>query len=178
MTTLPDERPRELEGRLWSSTSSASRAAVATIVARVEILLLLELAAPPGGSVVLRMCSEPPCSARMPRERGSRAARGPLGPDGPEGRSGGTLGRMLVVRHDRDQDHRRNSSFTSRWPDGACSEVPHVYVGVCMVSVEPNVSCIHLGRVPSALASSSAVSSSPVASAEKRDLHKVVLYEG
>ena len=112
------------------------------------------------------LCSQPPCRARMSRERGSRAARGPFGPDGPDGRSGGTLGRMLVVRHDLDQDHRRISSFTSRWPDGACSEVPHVYVGVCMVSVEPNVSCIHLGRVLSALTSSSAVSSRPVASAE------------
>ena len=66
-------------------------------------------------------------------------------------------------------------AFDRAEADGACSEVPHVYVGVCMVSVEPNVSCIHLGRVPSASASSSAVSSHPVASAEKRDLCS---YEG
>ena len=112
------------------------------------------------------LCSEPPCSARMSRERGSRAARGPLGPAGPDGRSGGTLGRMIVVRHDLDQYHGLDIAFTSRWADGACSEVPHVYVGVCMMSVEPNVSCIHLGRVLSALTSSSAVSSRPVASAE------------
>ena len=46
-----------------------------------------------------------------------------------------------------------------------------MYVGVCIVSLEPNVSCIHLGRVLSALASSSAVSSRPVASAENRDLY-------
>ena len=82
---------------------------------------------------------------------------------------------MIVVRHDLDQYHGLDTAFTSRWADGACSEVPHVYVGVCMVSVEPNVSCIHLGRVPSALASSSAVSSHPVASAENSDLHS---YEG
>ena len=108
----------------------------------------------------------PACRASV----GSRAARGPCGPDGPEGRSGGTLGRMIVVRHDLDQYHGLDIAFTSRWADGACSEVPHVYVGVCMVSVEPNVSCIHLGRVPSASASSSAVSSRPVASAENSDL--------
>ena len=123
------------------------------------------------GSCALSPYVVPACRASV----GSRAARGPFGPDGPDGRSGGTLGRMLVVRHDLDQDHRRISSFTSRWPDGACSEVPHVYVGVCMVSVEPNVSCIHLGRVPSASASSSAVSSCPVASGEKSILHT---YEG
>ena len=69
----------------------------------------------------------------------------------------------------------RDIAFTSRWADGACSEVPHVYVGVCMVSVEPNVSCIHLGRVLSASASSSALSSRPVASGEKWILHP---YEG
>ena len=104
----------------------------------------------------------PACRASV----GSRAARGPCGPDGPEGRSGGTLGRMIVVRHDLDQYHGVESAFTSRWADSACSEVPHVYVGVCIVSLEPNVSCIHLGRVLSALTSSSAVSSRPVASAE------------
>ena len=171
MTTLPDERPRELEGRRWSSTSSASRAAVAAVVARVEITLLLELVAAPCAA----LCSEPLCSARMSRERGSRAARGLFGPDGPDGRSGGTLGRMLEVRHDLDQYHGLDIAFTRRWADGACSEVPHVYVGVCMLSVEPNVSCIHLGRVPSASASSSAVSSRPVASAEKCVLSQ---YEG
>ena len=44
--------------------------------------------------------------------------------------------------------------------------VPHTYVSVCMVSAEPDVSSIHLGRVLYALASSSAVSSRPVASGE------------
>ena len=40
-----------------------------------------------------------------------------------------------------------------------------------MVSVEPNVSCIHLGRVLSASASSCALSSRPVASGENGVLH-------
>ena len=172
MTTLPDQRLRVLEGRLWSSTSSASRAAVAAVVARVEITLLLELAAPPGGSVVL---PAPMSCPRMSRERGSRAARGPFGPDGPEGRSGGTLGRMLVVRHDRDQDHRRNSSFTSRCSHGPCSEVWGRRVSVCMVSAEPNVSCTHLGRVPCASATCAAHSARSVTSAENVDLY---MYEG
>ena len=44
-----------------------------------------------------------------------------------------------------------------------------------LISLEPNVSCIHLGRVLSALASSSAVSSRPVASAENVELRD---YEG
>ena len=87
---------------------------------------------------------------------------------------------MIVVRHDLDQYHGVESAFTmqyygSRWADSACSEVLHVYVGVCIVSLEPNVSCIHLGRVLSALASSSAVSSRPVASAENVELRD---YEG
>ena len=129
-----------------------------------------------GGASLWQRCAlsphvVPACRASV----GSRAARGPCGPDGPEGRSGGTLGRMIVVRHDLDQYHGLDIAFTGRWPDWACSEVPHVYVGVCMVSVEPNVSCIHLGRVPSASASSSAVSSRPVASAEKCVLSQ---YEG
>ena len=82
---------------------------------------------------------------------------------------------MIVVRHDLDQYHGVESVFSSRWADSACSEVPHVYVGVCIVSLEPNVSCIHLGRVLSALTSSSAVSSRPVASAENVELRD---YEG
>ena len=48
-------------------------------------------------------------------------------------------------------------------------------VSVCMVSAELDVSSIHLGRVLYALASSSAISSCPVASAEKWILET---YEG
>ena len=63
----------------------------------------------------------------------------------------------------------------SRWCHGACCVVPHTYVSVCMVSAELDVSSIHLGRVLYALASSSAVSSRPVASGEKCILRH---YEG
>ena len=50
----------------------------------------------------------PACRASV----GSRAARGPFGPYGPDGRSGGTLGRMIVVRHDLDQYHGLDIAFT------------------------------------------------------------------
>ena len=72
--------------------SSASRAAVAAVVARVEITLLLELAAAPCAA----LCSEPPCSARMSRERGFSRSPWAMW----TGRTGGTLGRDTRT-HDR-----------------------------------------------------------------------------